>query len=545
MAPWPRFPSSWFGALLGLVAFVVVVLLTGQAWYAHHAHRRVAEEVLEDWATLAAGAFVERSVVAIGYEIVYPMASALARWPSGSELPSPEELGRTQQQADPDGIAMILRKTADGRSVSSGDHPLADSPALIGWIEGLVPSEWPRLDEENRWAFRQVEVDGRSVVIAFVARADPEPTESLWALVIDPTAVDRRLEAVARTEALLPDLLLESDDPVTLDLRVTDSSGTERVRRERPGRRLTGRAAFGEAYRGLLAGWTVEVGLDAAVALRLIPGGLPASRRPLLLVLPFLAAVLLLAILVVLERHRRLARSQADFLAQVSHELRTPLTQMRLFTETLLLDRARSEAERRRALEVIGRESRRLGWLVDNVLRVAGGGRIPPATAVTIDVREAVERAVFELRPLADSRRSRIEVGVEGDEFRIGDRDALHQILLNLLSNALKYGPDGQTVLVSVRAESQRTRIEVEDEGPGVPEEDRRRIWRRFVRLDRGQSSGGIGLGLAVTKELVEAEGGSVDVTDRRSGSRGARFIVSLPSRAEAAPPAENGGESA
>jgi signal transduction histidine kinase len=108
------------------------------------------------------------------------------------------------------------------------------------------------------------------------------------------------------------------------------------------------------------------------------------------------------------------------------------------------------------------------------------------------------------------------------------DRAALHQILLNLLDNAVKYGPAGQTITVRARAAADRLLIEVIDEGAGIPAEERDRIWEPYHRLERdAKSVAGSGIGLAVARELVELHGGRAWVEDARP--RGARFIVALP----------------
>jgi signal transduction histidine kinase len=109
------------------------------------------------------------------------------------------------------------------------------------------------------------------------------------------------------------------------------------------------------------------------------------------------------------------------------------------------------------------------------------------------------------------------------------DPDALRQILLNLLDNAAKYGPDGQTVVVGTSRDGAHVRIWVEDEGPGIPEAERARVWEPYIRLERGEehATGGSGIGLAVVKELVELHGGRAWAEDASHG--GARLVVELP----------------
>jgi signal transduction histidine kinase len=109
------------------------------------------------------------------------------------------------------------------------------------------------------------------------------------------------------------------------------------------------------------------------------------------------------------------------------------------------------------------------------------------------------------------------------------DRDALRQILLNLLDNAAKYGPPGQTITVGSEIAADVARIWVEDQGPGIPHEDRRRVWEPYVRLNRSSESGtgGSGIGLSVVRELVELHGGRTRAEGSPGG--GARVLVELP----------------
>jgi signal transduction histidine kinase len=130
---------------------------------------------------------------------------------------------------------------------------------------------------------------------------------------------------------------------------------------------------------------------------------------------------------------------------------------------------------------------------------------------------------------------SRVEPGVVA---RI-DRDAFRQVLLNLLDNAAKYGPRGQTVQVGMAVVRFAVRVWVRDRGPGVPREDRARIWEPYRRLDRPADAtvGGSGIGLAVVRDVVELHGGRVWVEDARGG--GARFVVEIPGATYAGPPGE------
>jgi signal transduction histidine kinase len=223
-----------------------------------------------------------------------------------------------------------------------------------------------------------------------------------------------------------------------------------------------------------------------------------------------------------------LARLRADFISGVSHELRTPLAQIRMFGETLLLGRVRSPAEHERSLAIIVQESRRLTHLIENLLQFSRADR--GASSVSLGparVDTLLHDIVDGFAPLANSRRVSIVRRVEEGLTVPIDAEAFRQIILNLLDNAVKYGPQGQTVTVTARSEHGVARIAVEDEGPGVPPEHVARIWQPFYRVTRDAAVGGTGIGLAIVKELVDLHRGHVSVESRESG--GARFVIALP----------------
>jgi signal transduction histidine kinase len=275
---------------------------------------------------------------------------------------------------------------------------------------------------------------------------------------------------------------------------------------------------------------TLAVALRPDAARRLIIGGLPRERLPLLVGLLALSAALVVVALVQLRRESELARLRSDFVSGVSHELRTPLAQIRMFTETLLLGRVRSAEEGRRSLEIVNQETQRLAHLVENVLYFSRSERNATGLART---RTRLDRFVAEVaesfEPLARSRRAAIVVGADARLEAEIDPSAMRQVLLNLLDNAVKYGPEGQTVRVSVTPDAAWTRISVADEGPGIAEADAERIWDPFCRLDRAAAAGvgGSGIGLAIVRQIVELHGGHAAV--ERVPGGGARFVIRLP----------------
>ena len=225
-----------------------------------------------------------------------------------------------------------------------------------------------------------------------------------------------------------------------------------------------------------------------------------------------------------LVRDRRAVRRQAELVLTISHELRTPLAQILLYSETLALDRVRGDDAKRAAAQRIVDETRRLVETVSNVVGLTRPERAS-ARAATL-VAPVVETAITRVRALSDAR-ARIVVSVPGGlRVRLADTSLL-QVLTNVLDNALKFGSPTQTVLVSASREGAIVRIAVEDEGPGIPEALRDRVWTRYFRANGDSDAGGAGIGLSIVRDIVVSAGGVVRAED---GERaGARIVLDLP----------------
>ncbi|HEX6039440.1 HAMP domain-containing sensor histidine kinase, partial [Longimicrobium sp.] len=301
-----------------------------------------------------------------------------------------------------------------------------------------------------------------------------------------------------------------------------------------------------EEMGGLLTGLTARVSVRPAVAAERVSDGAPESRLPLLLAVFGLTLALFGVAVVQLRRQQELVRLRDDFVSGVSHELRTPLAQIRLFADLLETGRLHDPAQRDRSVRIINEESRRLTYLVENILHFSRSQRDANRLAPTpVEVGTLVREIVDAFTPLA--RETRFVVRAERGVVARIDQDAFRQVLLNLLDNAAKYGPRGQTVEVGMRVARFAVRVWVADQGPGVPPEDRARIWEPYRRLDRDLDSaaGGSGIGLAVVRDLVELHGGRTWVEGAPGG--GARFVLEVPGATYAGPPdeAEPAGQTA
>jgi signal transduction histidine kinase len=205
--------------------------------------------------------------------------------------------------------------------------------------------------------------------------------------------------------------------------------------------------------------------------------------------------------------------------------------------EALRFGRVPSPTDHDREADSVLRAAHHLTALVENALffsRIEHHNlRIAPRLT---DLHAAVEEAVSSIQLLANGSAVTISNTVPRDLYAVVDPDACRQVLVNLLDNAIKYGPSGQEILIgAVRgaARSELVSLWVDDQGPGVPQSETSSIFEPFVRLDRDRNVGiaGSGLGLAVAHHLVEQHGGSIWV-ERSPRGTGSRFMVDLPATA-------------
>ncbi len=226
----------------------------------------------------------------------------------------------------------------------------------------------------------------------------------------------------------------------------------------------------------------------------------------------------------------RLSRLQTDFVSNVSHELRTPLTSIRMFIDTLRMERARDPAQVAECLELLAAESERLSNMIERMLtwaRMEAGRRIYALEPTPVEaVVDAAVRAFRAQRLGAPySLELRVDAGLPAID---ADTGALTEALLNLLSNAFKYGGDAKRIGLRAYAADSGVVIEVEDDGPGISPRDRKRIFDKFYRAEQllSRKTEGTGLGLAMVRHIVEGHHGRIEC-DSEPG-RGSRFRMRL-----------------
>lgn len=279
------------------------------------------------------------------------------------------------------------------------------------------------------------------------------------------------------------------------------------------------------------AGLVTRLTLVPATAASLLAGGLPRAPLPLLLLIGMLGIVAAGVAAAQLRRQGELARLRSDFVAGISHELRTPLAQLRLFLDTLRLKRYDTPEEQEWLVSHLTRETTRLEHLVENVLAASrlDRGMHPSVPLVPLDLGAEVRDAAMAFAPLAASRRAVLDTEVTDGVAVLADQATLRQLVLNLLDNAVKFGPAGQHVRLSVTRSNGSARLTVTDQGPGVPEAERERIWEAYYRGsgEATRAVGGSGIGLALVREIAGSFGGTAAVAAAPGG--GAAFSVTMP----------------
>ena len=233
---------------------------------------------------------------------------------------------------------------------------------------------------------------------------------------------------------------------------------------------------------------------------------------------------------------RRLETVRKDFIANVSHELRTPVAVIQANAETLLAGAIHDTERAPVFLEALARHADRLGRLVADLLDISRieAGRYQLEIG-PMDLVEVVDRTLAGLAMQAEQRGTTLVSRLQGELWVASDDKALEQVLVNLVSNAIKYTQDGGHVEVDAKVvertasgEPARLRVEVCDDGPGIDPRHHARIFERFYRVDAGRSRavGGTGLGLAIVKHLSRATEAHVEL--RSMPGRGTTFVVRL-----------------
>ena len=407
-----------------------------------------------------------------------------------------------------------------GRSVHPGgviDRAwLDDDPALIPTLpDGALEHAAAVLTPDAPLTFIHTP-DGGTIALSLIRQgrvlAYRVNVAALDALVV-PEIVTRQFSTERADYHLVPALADTSATPVSIDSL-----------REELARRSEASAEVDRSMAPPFEQWRITVTAR--------PDAVGESNTGTIAVMLLLAALVVTGITLMgraVAEQIRLARLQTEFVANVSHELRTPLTSIRMFVETLQSGRVTEPERVQECLGIVADESERLTRKIERVLswaRLEAGRRLYEMGPLT--PRGIVEASLAAFQTVQLDQPVELTTHVpEGLPLVLGDSDALVEVFLNLLSNARKYG--GTRIAVEARVEGGGVNISVVDNGPGIPREERKRIFEKFYRPDLMQTrrAEGSGLGLAIVKAIVAAHKGRVTVESEPG--KGARFMVWLP----------------
>lgn len=227
-----------------------------------------------------------------------------------------------------------------------------------------------------------------------------------------------------------------------------------------------------------------------------------------------------------------LDESRREFVANVSHELKTPLTAIKSAAETIRMDSEMDDETRAFFLDMVLSESDRMKRIVNDLLVLSRlDNKKTQWNIEKFDLRQSVRRLCDVMRGDLEAHGHRITFGCDRDLPEItADRQRIEQVVINIISNAIKYTPDGGQIDIKLmKSKRESVLINVTDNGIGIPKEDVSHLFERFYRVEksRNQDAGGTGLGLAIAKELVEAHGGNIRVDSELS--RGTSVTIELP----------------
>ena len=363
---------------------------------------------------------------------------------------------------------------------------------------------------------------GNDAIVALVQRDDRGAALAVYGIVVNAGATLSRLFRHGPHSTAIDSAGLTRVDSLSYEIRTMDST-------------LVFGALGAGRYRALvpLGGPLRGFRLTMAIAPSRIASPLLAPHsRTRLWHLGGLIAATVLVIVIALTYTRRemlLARARSDFIAGVSHDLRMPLAQILIASETLTLRRERNDAERVSLTSSIVRETRRVMAVVDNVLLFSRSGAVEIKPVMrAVDTNELFEEVIDAVRLAVDDAGQTIEIAPSSPVSVQADKRLVRQALVNLVDNALKYGAAGQRIVLTGTQDGALVRLSVEDEGPGIPVEERERIFQPYARLANDQVSErtGTGLGLAVVRQIVDVCRGRVWIESRRE--RGTRVVIEL-----------------
>lgn len=544
-SPPPREPSTWYRRKWTEGSRAESAGDYGAAWYAYRAAAgATSDPVLTGEAELAAARALQRdgrveAAQAALADVYAEHANVRDRW--GFRIGDLAALERARIALDrsPDvgrvALEGLVEKILSDRWTAGQPGEAAVARRALALLEGRSDPDWLgrsriRLTERTSQLYWAGElIDELELFTGDFARVDVgqfrylvrSETDSLWAtLWVGDSLYAFAFDYAAVVSDLRADLQRSASLDEELFAQVLPSDDT---------------TPEGTLRRQMLSPWaqyhTVVVGLKDPRSVVRLKMRMRRSRILVVLLAVAMSALGVFLSVRLVRNELESARVKTDFAANVSHELRSPITQIRLKAESLQLDLVYDDADRQAHYDAIVRESERLSRLVDNVLDFAAIERgAKRYTFRPEDVQSMLYQAVEAAKSDFESRDLEIEVDIPDDLPVVWcDREAIGQVMTNLLSNAAKYGADGGWVGISARQVGAAVEVSVADRGMGIAPGDAHRIFDHFFRSTDPavRRRKGTGIGLSIVRYIVEAHGGTVTVDS--SPGDGTTFTFTLP----------------
>jgi len=484
-------------------------ILGWQAYNSVNQQRQVAQKVLLEFAQLAAEEYARRIMSDIGYQGYFrdlgqwrQKLDASARSNPNQPAPPLSQCGGLNQNS----IASYYFFTKENKVIFSADD--CSEQRLYSFIRAQLRSFDPNSLAKAPYAVIHTEYEQQPISLV-IAIKDRE----LYGFLVDRIKLANKLHDSFEKSPLLPKALAAgkaTNDMI--DLSMFDHLNNELIKAKLLySSTLIATKTLTTEYSSIFNQYRIEVSINPSSVEQLIIGGLPSNNLPLVILTLLVTVFVFIISIFQIRKEKNLNLLRENFIAEVSHELRTPLTQIRMFSEMLFNKKSRNETESLKYAEIIHRESLRLNHLIDNILKYSQSKSSQMESIdlplVSQDIAVVVAEAIAEFEPLATQKNSVIDSHLISCEIPI-EPYSVKRILINLLDNAIKYGPENQFIRVdtSLNKQNRLYRLTVTDQGPGIPKSEFKNIWQPYYRLsvEKHKAITGTGIGLYLVKKLAE-----------------------------------------
>jgi two-component system phosphate regulon sensor histidine kinase PhoR len=417
----------------------------------------------------------------------------------------------------------------DEDSVRLFNAPEADTLFSPEFYESLLPvSNSDKLNQLRNYAAsgyqkiesKQVRSGDTDYLLLYFILMDPynKPTDKLGSVIVDPElfieeTLAQKFQTVAQDKFIISAFEKGTDAPV---YSTSDSVNTESI------------AVTNDFW--LLPDYYLAIGTPGRPVREIIRQRTMTNLGILLALIIFLAAAAYL-ILHNVRREMKLTQKKADFVSNVSHELRTPLALISMFAETLEMDRVKEDSKKKEYFRIMQKESGRLTGIVNKILtfsQMESGRKVFHKNPVDLNVIASEVASNYEFH--LESKGFTHSLSLSADPLPLmADREALEEVLINLIDNAIKYSKDIKEISIQTKKKDDKAVLLVIDKGIGIPKSDHDQVFEKFFRVSVGDlaQTGGTGLGLSLVKEIVQEHDGEIRLESEPG--KGSIFMIILP----------------